>query len=382
MLQLFTSNDINLQQIVSRRINEEAQGVTIFLDFDGHVSDKNVQNLMEDLKRESLFVACLDSYKVPWFPTKQQDLDRFAHRCKMAGADLECDHPGFHDPVYRQRREMIANIAWNYKAGEPIPKVAYTPEEKSAWKHVYTELMKLFSTHTCSQYQYIFPLLVENCGYREDNIPQLQDVSSFLNATTGFTLRPVAGLLSSRDFLNGLAMRVFHSTQYIRHHSRPNYTPEPDICHELLGHVPLLADPEFADFSQVLGLASLGASDDAITKLASCYWFTVEFGLCKQEGSVRAYGAGLLSSFGELGYCLTDKPEHRPFDPFQACKQPYPITTYQPVYYVAESFQDAKNKMVEYSKSLGRPFGVKFNNNTRTVEEIPGRRFEYNYLRV
>lgn len=235
-------------------------------------------------------------------------------------------------------------------------------------RHVYTKLLERHPTHACREHQYVFPLLQQNCGYGPDQIPQLEDVSRFLKECTGFTLRPVMGLLSSRDFLNGLAFRVFHSTQYIRHHSKPEYTPEPDVCHELLGHAPLFADPEFAAFSQEIGLASLGASDEDISRLATIYWFTIEFGLCKEGDGIRAYGAGLLSSFGELEWCLSDKPALLPFDPPKTAATSYPITEYQPAYFVAESFLDAQHRVREFAATLRRPFAVKYNPYTQSID--------------
>ncbi len=259
--------------------------------------------------------------------------------------ELDADHPGFTDEAYRKRRLEITQAALTHKHGDKIPQINYTPKEIETWGTVYRKLTKLYKSHACAEHNYIFPLLEQNCGYSENNIPQIGDISNFLSECTGWTLRPVMGLLSSRDFLNALAFRVFHSTQYIRHHSQPFYTPEPDICHELLGHVPLYADPEFASFSQEIGLASLGATDEDLVKLATIYWFTVEFGLCKQGSEIKAYGAGLLSSYGELEYCLGKGPKLLPFDCEKMGVQKYPITQYQPVYFVADSFKKMKNQV-------------------------------------
>jgi phenylalanine-4-hydroxylase len=307
---------------------------------------------------------------IPWFPRKMSDLDGFATKTLEYGGELSADHPGFTDEAYRQRRAEITAIARTHKTGNPIPRIDYTKNEIKTWKAVYERLVTMYPTHACKEHQYVFPLLIQNCGYSPDSIPQLEDISNFLKECTGFTLRPVMGLLSSRDFLAGLAFRVFHSTQYIRHHSKPFYTPEPDVCHELLGHVPLFADPDFAAFSQEIGLVSLGASDEDIKKLATIYWFTVEFGLCKQDGELRAYGAGLLSSFGELEYCLSEEPAKLAFDPPKTALQEYPVTRFQPLYFVAESFKNAQERIREFATTTDRPFTVRYNPYTQTVEVL------------
>ncbi len=236
---------------------------------------------------------------------------------------------------------------------------------------MYKRIRPLHEKYACAEHLRLLPLFEQNCGYSATNIPQIQDISDFLQDCTGFTLRPVAGLLSTRNFLYGLAFRTFFSTQYLRHHSRPLYTPEPDIVHELMGHAPLFADQNFADFSQLIGLASIGATDEQIEALGRVYWFSVEFGLCQQNGQLKAYGAGLLSSYGEMEYSMglnEKKPELREFDPFAAARQDYPITTYQHIYYVASSFEDAKRQMTEFAATLQKPFHVRYNPYTSSID--------------
>lgn len=231
-------------------------------------SSENLKALIEDLNKVAK-VKETEFKGLNPYPKCLEDLDGFCCKTLEYGAELSADHPGFTDESYRKRRAEITDIAKQYRTGMAIPEIEYTAKEIETWGIIFDKLITLFPTHACSQHRSVFPLLIKECGYSRDKIPQLQKVSQFLRRRTGFTLRPVMGLLSSRDFLNGLAFRVFHSTQYIRHHSVPMYTPEPDVCHELLGHVPLFADEEFAGFSQEIGLASLGASDEEIKRLAT-----------------------------------------------------------------------------------------------------------------
>jgi phenylalanine-4-hydroxylase len=124
----------------------------------------------------------------------------------------------------------------------------------------------------------------------------------------------VAGLLSKRDFLNGLAFKVFHCTQFIRHHSSPFYSVEPDLVHEYLGHAPMFANVDFAEFSELLGVASLGATDEDINKLGVIYWYTVEFGVCKEGNETKVYGAGILGGVKDIEYCTSGDPQMKPLD--------------------------------------------------------------------
>ena len=195
-------------------------------------------------------------------------------------------------------------------------------------------LTPLHRKYACKEYNDSVVEMQKFCGFTRNRIPQLKDINDYLKEKTGFRFIPITGLLPKRDFLSFLAFRVFASTQYIRHHSVPFYTPEPDVIHELFGHAPLFADQNFADFSQQIGLASLGASDADINKLGTCYWFSVEFGLIQEKNEAKKiYGAGVLSSVDEILNSVSNKPEYRFFNPFEACDASYPITTLQPAYY-------------------------------------------------
>ncbi|XP_071534211.1 tyrosine 3-monooxygenase [Panulirus ornatus] len=350
------------------------KGVAFDVLFKIDILKEPLLNLLKSLRQGSSIASVSllsehhSSIKEPWFPKHISDLDQCNHLMTKFEPDLDMDHPGFADKAYRARRKEIADIAFTYKYGEPIPRVEYREEEVSTWGAVFLELERLIQTHACRQYRDVWPGSSRLSRFGRGHA---EDVSRFMKRRTGFILRPAAGLLTARDFLASLAFRVFQCTQYIRHHSSPHHSPEPDAIHELLGHAPQLADPAFAQFSQELGLASLGASDQEIEKFATMYWFTVEFGLCRESGEVRAWGAGLLSSFGELKHALSDKPQKRSFDPVSTAVQPYQDQDYQDVYFIAESVEDAQEKFRQWTfQTLSRPYEVRYDPYSQSIQTL------------
>lgn len=248
---------------------------------------------------------------------------------------LNADHPGFRDAEYRARRNQIAQLAMKYRPGDSIPDAPYTPDEHRVWKTIWQALGPAHQKHACADYLEALKRL----NFSDDRIPQLREVNQKVKAISGFRLEPVAGLVQPRVFLESLADGVFLCTQYIRHHSTPLYTPEPDVVHEIVGHGVTLACPQLAELNRLFGQAvKRTTSADALERLSRVYWFTIEFGVLRENGSVKAYGTGLLSSAGELEE-MRDA-ELQTFDLEAASATNYDPTHFQPILFCADSFAE------------------------------------------
>jgi len=245
---------------------------------------------------------------------------------------LDRDHPGFRDPAYRTRRDAIARLALEHIPGTPAPTVPYTDEEHAVWSLARVELRRLHERLATTRYLDA----LDSLEFPDLRVPQLEEVSRTLEPLTGFRYAPVAGLVTPREFMERLADRTFLATQYMRHHSAPLYTPEPDVIHELIGHAPLLADPRQAEVNRRFGDAAKAASEETVTGLIRAYWYALEFGVVRAGGALKVVGAGLLSSFGELGRFETEA-ELRRFSIDAVVRTPFDPTQYQGTLFVAES---------------------------------------------
>jgi phenylalanine-4-hydroxylase len=247
---------------------------------------------------------------------------------------LDQDHPGFRDRAYRARRDAIAQAAIDYRPGEPVPDVAYTEEEQAVWRTVWDHLEPLHERYACRAYRDGAAALALD----RMRIPQLNELNPVLSGATGFGMQPVAGLVTPKVFMDRLDDGVFLATQYMRHHSRPLYTPEPDVVHEIVGHAPSLLQDGFVRLSRAFGGASKRANEARNLSLIRLYWYTLEFGVVHEDGALKVCGAGLLSSYGELGR-LESGPRLEPLDIERVIATPFDPTTYQATLFVAPSFE-------------------------------------------
>ena len=256
---------------------------------------------------------------------------------------LEADHPGFSDPAYRERRNAIALLSVEHRLGDPIPVVEYTDEEHGVWRICSSELAPRHRQHACGA----FLDAKEALGLPTDHVPQLADVTELLGPRSGFGYQPVAGLAPLREFYGSFARRTFYSTQYLRHPSVPTYTPEPDIIHEVIGHANQLADPSFAEICVAVGHA-VGRAESAASLgfLSRVFWFTMEFGVVLEDGEPKAYGAGILSSVGELD--VFRQAAIRPLDFEEMGAVEYDITRYQPVLYSVGSMTELHDRLMDF----------------------------------
>jgi phenylalanine-4-hydroxylase len=218
-----------------------------------------------------------------------------------------------------------------------VPDVRYTDAEQEVWRTVCRELAPKHDRLAIAEFVEAKAVLDLPTG----EVPSLDLVSERLRPVTGFGYLPAAGLVPLREFYGSLSERRFHSTQYVRHPALPLYTPEPDIIHEVIGHGHLLATPTFSELHRLTGEATHRLRDEENLRfLSRVFWFTVEFGVVVEAGELKAYGAGILSSYGEIDEFR--EMEHRPLDLVEMGTADYDITRYQPVLYRAESMDEVR----------------------------------------
>ena len=214
---------------------------------------------------------------------------------------------------------------------------SYTGEEHAIWRTLFERQEKILVGRACDE----FMAGLEGLGVAADGIPDFRRLSDILLETTGWQIVAVSGLVPDGIFFEHLANRRFPSTCFIRTRAQLDYLQEPDVFHDIYGHVPLLMNPVFADYMQAYGQGGLKASgQDALRYLARLYWYTVEFGLIRTAAGLRIYGSGILSSAGESVYCLEDpRPNRIRFDLRRVMRTRYRIDDFQQTYFVIDNFQ-------------------------------------------
>jgi phenylalanine-4-hydroxylase len=214
---------------------------------------------------------------------------------------------------------------------------SYTPEEHGRWDRLFARQSEILKGRACAEYLKALNML----ELSERGVPDMQRLSDRLEVLTGWRVVPVTEIVPDEVFFDHLAHRRFPAGAFIRSEKEMDYLEEPDIFHDIFGHVPLLANPTYADFMEAYGRGGLRAMVlGRLKNLARLYWYTVEFGLVRQGGGLKIFGAGIMSSAAETVFALDDPSPHRvEFDLERVMRTKYIIDDFQKVYFVIDSFQ-------------------------------------------
>ncbi|MFJ8478020.1 phenylalanine 4-monooxygenase [Kitasatospora sp. NPDC094011] len=269
-------------------------------------------------------------------------------------ADFPPGHPGHGDEAYRAHRSAVAAAAVHHVPGTPAPEIAYTAEDHQCWMRIRHVLAPLHRKYAAGEVL----MALEDLQLPMNHVPQLGEASRRLAALTGFTFAPAAGIVPLRRFYGTLADSTFQSTQFIRHHSHPLFSPEPDMVHEVLGHGATLASPRFAELYRQVGAAALRAETrESLKALSRVFWYTIEYGLVEEAGEPMVYGASLLSAYGELA--AYREVEIRPLDLGRMVTQPYDVTVFQPVLFAARSMNELEDFLGDFLPTVDGDTGAR-----------------------
>lgn len=266
--------------------------------------------------------------------------------------ELEPGHPGRADLAYVARRRALFEACRQHRLdGLGPPLIDYSDEEIRIWREVSPRLDELHERHASRIYlQAKHELGIEAC-----EIPQLRLLSGQLAEETQMHLVPAEGPLPYRTFYSYIANRGFPVTQFIRHGSHPEFTPEPDMIHDCLGHVPPLMNRDYAELLTLIGKAAVGTPrGEEVLALKRFSWFSIEFGLIEESGETKVFGAGILSSTGEIPFSLSDHVRHRPFQTDEVIATDYDPSRMQDLLFVIPSFAFLRRE----AEQLVRRFGI------------------------
>lgn len=244
--------------------------------------------------------------------------------------------PKYHCILPMKEDEMVKSTNYSAKKPDENGHINYSDDENAVWRDLFEQQQPKTATYMAD----VFLDGQDKLNLSRNSVPQCQQLSKKLTALTGWRVEPVPALIGFKQFFDMLANKTFPAASFIRSRADFDYIEEPDIFHEIYGHTPLLTDVRFAQFSQAIGKAGQNCDKPTYAWLIRLYWFTIEFGLIKQNEDIKALGSGLASSPTELVHSIDAKDVIRkPFDVIDILRTPYRIDIHQPIYFVLESVE-------------------------------------------